>query len=123
MRIGVDFGGTKIEAAALDDAGVVVARVRRANPGGYDLAMEAVRELVAEVEGLVGPASVGIGMPGSVSPRSGTIRGANSVWLNGRPFREDLEAALGRAAGLVAAGTGALATGVLGTLEALAQVR
>ncbi len=97
IRIGVDFGGTKIEAAALDAQGRILSRVRAPNPGGYDAALAAVRDLVAQVEAQAGPArSVGIGAPGSPSPRTGLIRNANSTWLNGRPFREDLEAALGR---------------------------
>ena len=96
-RIGVDFGGTKIEAAALDANGRFVSRVRAANPGGYDAALRTVRELIEQVEVLAGACEfVGVGTPGSVSPRDGMIRNANSVWLNGRPFREDLEQALGR---------------------------
>ena len=97
IRIGVDFGGTKIEAAALDAGGVEVARVRTANPGGYDAALETLAKLIAEVEAKAGPArSVGIGMPGSVSPATGLIRNANSVWLNGRDFASDLARTLGR---------------------------
>ncbi|HLI67265.1 MAG TPA: ROK family protein [Caulobacteraceae bacterium] len=97
IRIGVDFGRTKIEAAALDADGRFQARVRKPNPGGYDTAQEAVRDLVAEAERQSGAkGSVGVGAPGSVSPRSGLIRNANSVYLNGRPFREDLERTLER---------------------------
>ncbi|HUZ12020.1 MAG TPA: ROK family protein [Caulobacteraceae bacterium] len=99
IRIGVDFGGTKIEAAALDADAGFVARVRRPNPGDYGQALDAVRELVAEAEALSGVAGakVGVGVPGSISPRTGRMRNANSVWLNDRPFKEDLERALGRA--------------------------
>lgn len=97
IRIGVDFGGTKIEAAALDEAGRVVARIREPNPGDYDSAIETVAEVVAEAERQAGASgSVGIGIPGSLSPVDGTVRNANSVWLNGRPFKQDLEARLGR---------------------------
>ena len=98
IRIGVDFGGTKIEAAALDAQGAVVTRRRTPNPGGYDAAIAVVRDLIAAVEqdaGVAG-ASVGIGVPGSPSPRDGRIRNANSTWLNGRAFQADLEAAVGR---------------------------
>jgi fructokinase len=96
-RIGIDFGGTKIEAAALDASGAIVERLRTPNPGGYDAAVAAVADLVAAVEAKAGPcASVGVGMPGSISPLTGRIRNANSVWLNGRTFGDDLEAALGR---------------------------
>ena len=97
IRIGVDFGGTKIEAAALDEAGRVVARIREPNPGDYDSAIETVAEVVAEAERQAGAlGSVGIGIPGSLSPVDGAVRNANSVWLNGRPFKQDLEARLGR---------------------------
>ncbi|MGQ3018216.1 ROK family protein [Phenylobacterium sp.] len=98
IRIGVDFGGTKIEAAALDKTGAIIARLRRPNPGAYGPALTVVAELVAAVEAEAGAraARVGVGMPGSISPRTGLIRNANSVWLNGERFGQDLEAALGR---------------------------
>lgn len=97
IRIGIDFGGTKIEAAALDAQGVFRARVRAPNPGSYDAAIATVCELVASAEAQAGGrGSVGIGTPGSVSPRTGVMRNANSVYLNGRRFREDLASALGR---------------------------
>jgi fructokinase len=97
VMIGVDFGGTKIEVAALDRAGEFRARLRRPNPGSYDLSIRTICELIAEVEAVVGPGgNIGVGLPGSASPRTGLIRNANSVWLNGRDFGADLEAALGR---------------------------
>jgi fructokinase len=98
IRIGVDFGGTKIEAAALDGGGAIVARLRRPNPGAYEAALSVVAELVAAVEAEAGAtaARIGVGMPGSISPRSGLIRNANSVWLNGKRFSQDLETALAR---------------------------
>lgn len=98
IRIGVDFGGTKIEAAALAADGEVVARVRAPNPGAYAPALETVRDLVAEAERAAGAhvPAIGVGIPGSLSPRTGLVRNANSVWLNGRTFREDLAAALDR---------------------------
>lgn len=96
-RIGIDFGGTKIEAAALDVSGAILVRLRLPNPGGYRPAIETVKALVADVEAEAGPCgSVGVGIPGSVSPRTGRIRNANSVWLNGEDFGSDLQAALGR---------------------------
>ena len=99
IRIGVDFGGTKIEAAALDGAGQFAARVRKPNPGDYAGALEVVRELIGEVERQAGApgATVGFGVPGSLSPKTGLMRNANSVWLNGKPFQEDLQKVLGRA--------------------------
>lgn len=98
MQIGVDFGGTKIEAAAIDAVGEFRARIRAANPGGYDAAIQTVCELVHAAERQAGAShcSVGIGTPGSISPRTGAMRNANAVWLNGRKFREDIGQALGR---------------------------
>jgi len=96
-RLGIDFGGTKIEAAAITPEGDFAARVRAPNPGEYQAALATVRELVEAVEARTGPIGrVGVGIPGSVSPRTGRVRNANSVWLNGRTFREDLEATLER---------------------------
>jgi fructokinase len=97
IQIGIDFGGTKIEAAALDGSGRYLHRQRVANPGEYDAAIAAVKALIEAAEAAVGPAaSIGIGTPGSISPRLGTMRNSNSTYLNGRPFREDVERALGR---------------------------
>jgi fructokinase len=97
IRIGVDFGGTKIEAAALDADGRFLERVREPNPGSYDAALVLLRSLIDRVEAKVGrAASVGVGLPGSVSPKTGVARNANTTWLNGRSFREDLAQALGR---------------------------
>lgn len=98
IRFGVDFGGTKIEVAALNAAGDFVARVRKPNPGNYDDALEVVAGLVADAESMAGGscARLGLGIPGSISPRTGLIRNANSTYLNGRPFGEDLETRLAR---------------------------
>ena len=98
IRIGVDFGGTKIEAAALDAAGRFVARVRAPTPRDYDVSLAAVRDLVEAAEREAGArvAAVGVGMPGSISPTSGLIRNANSTWLNGRALGEDLARTLER---------------------------
>lgn len=97
MRIGVDFGGTKIEAAAIADDGAFAARIREPNPGSYDAALALVADLIARVEAEAGVAgSIGVAIPGSPSPRTGLIRNANSTYLNGRRLGEDLEEALGR---------------------------
>ena len=98
IRIGVDFGGTKIEAAALGPDGGYLARVREPNPGDYHAAIETVARVVGEAERQagVGPTPVGLGMPGSISPKTGLVRNSNSVWLNDKPFDKDVEAALGR---------------------------
>lgn len=98
IRIGVDFGGTKIEAAALDASGAFVARVRQPNPGEYEAALRTVREVVeaAEAEAGATVARIGMGIPGSISPKTGLIRNGNSTWINGKPFGQDLERILGR---------------------------
>src|SRR5262245_36541897 len=98
MRLGVDFGGTKIEGALLDSTGEILVRQRVPNPGDYDGAVRAVADLAARIEQEAGArgATVGVGIPGSLSPATGRVRNANSVWLNGKPFLEDLKAALQR---------------------------
>lgn len=97
IRIGIDLGGTKIEAIAMDAAGAVVERLRVPAPQSYRGCLAAMSDLVAAIERAHGPgACVGIGHPGSLSPASGLMRNANSTWLNGKPFERDVEAALGR---------------------------
>ena len=97
MRIGVDIGGTKIEAVALDADGAELARPRVSTPqGDYEATLDAVVELVRRLEGAHGPGSVGVGHPGSASPRTGLLRNANSVVLNGRPLGDDLSRRLDR---------------------------
>lgn len=98
IRIGVDLGGTKIEAIALDDAGRELARRRVATPrGNYDATVAAIVSLVTGLEQQLGAeGTVGIGMPGIISPATGVVKNANSTWLNGRRFDTDLESALGR---------------------------
>jgi fructokinase len=100
VRIGVDFGGTKIEAAALGRDGEFLARVRAPTPRDYEASLAVISDLVLEAERDAGapPGSkrfVGVATPGSISPKTGLIRNANSVWLNGKPFREDVSARLG----------------------------
>ena len=101
MRLGVDLGGTKIEAIALADDGSVRARRRVATPtGDYAATVHAVAALVAAVEQeagwSAGTVSVGVGIPGTLSPATGLVKNANSTCLIGRPLDRDLEAALGR---------------------------
>ena len=93
MRIGVDLGGTKIEALALDAAGREVFRKRVLTPrGDYPATLDAVVALVKEI----GTGTVGIGIPGALSRVTGLVKNANSTWLIGRPLKHDLERALGR---------------------------
>jgi fructokinase len=98
VRIGIDLGGTKIEGIVLDGEGRERARLRAPTPAGdYDGTVAAVARLVTELESRVGAAtSVGIGIPGTLSPASGLIKNANSTWIIGRPLDHDLTAAIGR---------------------------
>ena len=97
MRFGVDLGGTKTEIAALDAAGHEVLRRRIATVRDYAGTVAAIAGLVRDAEKeLAQTGSVGLAVPGNVSRRTGLIKNANSVWLNGRPFSRDLEAALNR---------------------------
>jgi fructokinase len=98
MRIGIDLGGTKIEGIGLADDGRELARRRVPTPrDDYERCLRAVVELVSWIEQQVGCAgTVGVGMPGTLSPLTGLVKNANSVWLNGRPFDQDLASALGR---------------------------
>ncbi len=98
MRIGVDLGGTKIEAAALNPHGKIELKRRITTPtGDYAGTIEAVRRLVAEIEASLGQrCTVGVGIPGTLSPATGLVRNANSTWLIGRPFDRDLATALDR---------------------------
>jgi len=98
MRLGIDFGGTKIEAALLDSSGEIRARSRVPTPRGYHAAIESIVALTNQIETETGASAetVGVAMPGSISPVTGMARNANSTWLNGEPFLEDLHAALGR---------------------------
>ena len=97
MRVGVDLGGTKIEAIALADSGEIVARERVPTPPGYDACVDAIASVVTAVERTSGErGTIGIGIPGAVTPSTGLVKNANSVWLIGKPLGRDLEARLGR---------------------------
>ena len=97
MRIGVDLGGTKIEATLMGRGGVELARRRVPTPRFYDGTLDAIAKLVFEVERDAGSgATVGIGIPGAVSPLTGLVKNANSTWLIGRALDKDLAARLDR---------------------------
>ncbi len=103
LRLGIDLGGTKTEIAALPGpagAGEVRLRRRAPTPAGYDAVVALIGELVEAAErelgAAPGEASVGVGIPGSLSPATGLVRNANSTVLNGRPLAADLAARLGR---------------------------
>jgi fructokinase len=98
MRIGIDLGGTKIEGIAIDDDGREVTRRRIAAPRGeYAATLAAVSGLVDELERDCGAgASIGIGIPGAISPATGLIKNSNSTWLNGSRLAADLRRLLDR---------------------------
>ncbi len=98
LRLGIDLGGTKIAGIVLDGAGATRAEARVPTPrDDYDATLAAIAALVADLEARSGPArSVGVGMPGALAPGTGSVKNANSTWLNGRPFATDLAQRLGR---------------------------
>jgi len=98
MRIGVDLGGTKIEAIALGADGYELARRRMPTPRhDYRGTMEAIASLVTEIERSAGArGTVGVGIPGTISPVTGLVKNANSTWLNGQHLSKDLSAILER---------------------------
>lgn len=98
MRIGIDLGGTKIEGIALDDNGATLLRQRIATPqGDYAATVRAIAELVAAMEGELGmQGTVGVGIPGAISPVSGVVKNANSTCLIGKALDRDLADALRR---------------------------
>lgn len=104
VRIGIDLGGTKIEGLALDEAGRELARLRVLTPQhDYPATVKAIVDVVDDLERRIGgirsdrePTSVGVGIPGTVVRATGLVKNANSTWLNGKPFEQDLTAALGR---------------------------
>ena len=98
MRIGIDVGGTKIEAIGLASDGTIRARRRIDAPrGDYDRTVKTLVDLVEAIELDTGErGSVGLGIPGTISPATGWIKNANSTWLNGQPLDRDLSRALNR---------------------------
>ncbi len=98
MRIGIDVGGTKIEIIALDERGRVVLRERVPTPkSDYRACISAMRDLVLDAEGTLGMrGSVGVAIPGTISPKTGLVKNANSTALIGHPLDRDLSAALAR---------------------------
>lgn len=97
LRIGIDLGGTKIEGIALADDGSERARRRVSTPRSYPDTVNAISGLVEQLEQQAGGrGSVGLGIPGAVTPATGLVKNANSTWLIGQPLGRDLETRLGR---------------------------
>ena len=97
LRLGIDLGGTKIAAVVLDAEGRDVWQTRVPTPrDDYAATIEALRRIVADAERAAGRCAVGVGMPGAISPATGLVKNANSTWLNGQPFKQDIERAVER---------------------------
>ena len=98
IRLGVDWGGTKLEVIALSAEGQTLLRKRVSTPrDDYHACITAVRDLVLNAEAEVGETcSVGMGIPGTISPASGLVKNANSTWLNGKPLLQDMQKVLNR---------------------------
>ena len=100
FRIGIDLGGTKIAGVVLGPDGTACASRRMVAPrGDYGASIKAIADMVTLLERDAGgpqTCSIGVGMPGSISPVTGLVQGTNSTWLNARPFAQDLQAHLGR---------------------------
>jgi fructokinase len=99
LRIGLDLGGTKTEGIVMDEAGRILLRERLPTPqtDGYDAILQNIYTLVRNLEKKTGQACrVGIGTPGAISARTGCLKNSNTVCLNGKPIKTDLEKILGR---------------------------
>jgi len=103
LRIGIDLGGTKIEGLALSRDGTEVARRRIETPNGYEETLLAIEGLISlleneasSVSGKKVRGSVGVGIPGTLSPATRLVKNSNSTWLNGHAFDKDLEGIMGR---------------------------
>lgn len=98
LRIGIDLGGTKIAGIALSREDTVLASLQTTTPReDYHGTIKRIAEVVDGLEQQTGrAATVGVGMPGSISPSTGRVQNANSTWLNGQPFAQNLESALER---------------------------
>jgi len=96
-RIGIDLGGTKTEILVLSPTGEPFWRHRVPTPSGYEAVLRAIKNLVGEAEQKLGQScTVGVGIPGTISPATGLVKNANSNALNGHPFDRDLAALLAR---------------------------
>jgi fructokinase len=98
IRIGIDVGGTKIEAIALDLKGKELFRTRIPTPrGNYPATVQNIIKMVDEIERRIGKnASIGLGTPGVISPATGLMKNSSATWLNGKAFDQDLEQSLKR---------------------------
>ena len=92
MKIGIDLGGTKTESILIDDKGNEIFRKRIQTEKNYEGTIKGIISLVKEIEQKFNKVnSIGIGMPGIVSKYTSLVKNANSIWLNGKPLKKDLE--------------------------------
>ena len=97
MKIGIDLGGTKTEGIIINNDGKELKRKRISTIKNYEGTIDGIISIVKEFENFFGNTeSIGIGMPGAVSTDSALVKNANSIWLNGKPFKKDLEKILSR---------------------------
>ena len=97
MKIGIDLGGTKTEGILIDNDGKELTRHRIKTQKNYEGTIDGIKLIVNNFENKFGVVeSVGIGMPGAVSADSSLVKNANSIWLNGKPLKKNLEEELGR---------------------------
>lgn len=97
MRIGVDVGGTKVEAAAIDETGEIRFRQRIATPSEYNQAIEEIADLIRKIQSEASQScTVGLGIPGTISPATGVVKNAYNSPFNGHPMDKDIASALGK---------------------------
>ena len=97
MKIGIDVGGTKTEGILIDNLGKELARNRIKTEKNYEGTINGIISIVKKFEVDFGDTeSIGVGMPGAVSSETALVKNANSIWLNGKPFKKDLEKELNR---------------------------
>ena len=97
FKVGIDYGGTKIEGILMDQTGKEVLRKRSTYDKNYQSGIETVKSFVDEFDQYDGTKNtVGVGITGSSSNETGLIKNANSTWLNNKPFKKDLEKTLDR---------------------------
>lgn len=97
MQLGIDLGGTKTEVIVLNDGREVFRHRVPSARDSYEGSIQTIRDLVFTAEDQVGQqCSIGLGMPGIISPLTGLVKNSNSTWLNGKPFHRDLSQAIGR---------------------------
>ena len=97
MKIGIDLGGTKTEGILINSEGEEIKRHRIETIKNYQGTIDGIKSIILLFEKDFGKVeSIGIGMPGAISSHSALIKNANSIWLNGKPLKKDLEKQLNK---------------------------